>query len=309
MTELAKASLAKGSCSPKPLTRLAQKGTRIVATQDFLAVHPWMRREEIAKCPPPPRRIRRKRERDARAAQPRDQMINVAPPPATSHTNGVRQDRRHRLTTGRGEQHCGKIHTSVHCELQRAPEPPVHLHEIWGSGTCVQLVLDHGHTAPAKTVEQRTRLPHEVGVRRDAFPIDTDAARRRLLADATVRELRERLSVPHEQEDAYARAHNATLCQQRIGIIAQIPRGREQLRRVRHMPYRELGATPVRLSHRARRIEHQRICRGSRGTEREQPGATLNDILLRDGNADLWCSREQRGLVADTAEHGVRREW
>ena len=59
-----------------------------------------------------------------------------------------------------------EVDAGVDRELQRAPEPPVDLHQVGRAGARVPLELDHGGAAPAEALEQPLRVRAQVGLHR-----------------------------------------------------------------------------------------------------------------------------------------------
>src|SRR5690606_34239136 len=97
--------------------------------------------------------------------------------PSAADAGAILVHRNRSLTGGRLDEETWEVDTRIDGELERAPEAANHLHEVrpGRGGDCH--VLDHrGASSPVEAMQQLLRQSQELGVRRDAFPIDAHPA-------------------------------------------------------------------------------------------------------------------------------------
>ena len=170
-----------------------------------------------------------RRRRIPRVTKARDDVIDLAPPPAHSYTGLPGRWCGQRPPERRIYEDPGKVDPGVYCELQRTPEPAIDLHEVRGSCPGVALELHHRRSLPLESGEQRLGVHHQVAVGSDAHRADTHPARRRLLADAFVSEPSDGPAIPPKEKHARARAFNTLLQQQGVRRRWERARDRAQL--------------------------------------------------------------------------------
>ena len=71
------------------------------------------------------------------------------------------------------------------------------------------LVFDHGHPAPVEGRQQGCGLRQQLGREGHALAADADTAGRRLFPDSSMRETREHLAAPAQEENAEAGARDS----------------------------------------------------------------------------------------------------
>src|SRR5438094_5069223 len=195
----------------EPVDRLARKRPRIVELENLVAIGAAPQSHELTNRVPPRRCILGQREGVRGAAQPRDQLIHIPPPPAAANPYTIFRYRwmfaihRHR------QQQVWEINAGINGELKGSPKPAIDFHQIRRSRALVDLVFDHSDSAPVEVLEQRSRARDQIGIGSNALPIDAHATGRRFLTKPPVGECGNGLTLPYEEKYAHARPHHALL--------------------------------------------------------------------------------------------------
>src|SRR6185436_8861763 len=174
--------VADPSQGTDPANGLANERTRVAQPQYFLVISraKWPK-NKVANGADGTARPGRNR---SFATSATDQMIDLSPPPAAAHAQTVAGHRCNPVAQGRSRQQQREVDSSIDGELERAPEPSVHFHQIRLACNQITLVLDHSHAAPAEALEQLSRTVAQLLVDSDALSITADSSRGRLLAEA-----------------------------------------------------------------------------------------------------------------------------
>src|SRR5437870_11506995 len=103
-------------------------------------------------------------------------MVDIAPKPAAAHADPIVRARDDGSAERTADEERGKVHAGVDRELQRAPQPAVHLHEDEAPCREVALAFDHRDALPTQLREQRPARSDQLGGWRDALAVHTHAA-------------------------------------------------------------------------------------------------------------------------------------
>src|SRR5207249_6794303 len=99
-----------------------------------------------------------------RAAEDMQEPLHVAPQPAYRYAHIVPVEGLHRFAAEHPHPEHGEVHTGADRELERAPKPPVYLHEP-GWVITVVAELDHGRSMPFEVGDEPLDPLAEPGVR------------------------------------------------------------------------------------------------------------------------------------------------
>ena len=170
----------------------------------------------------------------------RDQPLHVAPQPAQRHARPVRRRWLERLAGEHPEPQAREVHARPHRELERAPEPAVHLDQARLARTVVP-ELDHHGAVPAELAEQAFGGRYEPGVERDGTPQAAARSRGAHVAEPLVREPHDRPAVIAQREHSLAApGHDALDEGPAIALAAREHCRFEFIQRV-HVPRAQVG--------------------------------------------------------------------
>ena len=75
-------------------------------------------------------RIGRKSEIRVTEPDSREEVVYVPPPPPAGDPDSIPVDRRRFITKCGSHEQCRKIDSGIYRQLERAPEPSIHLHQV-----------------------------------------------------------------------------------------------------------------------------------------------------------------------------------
>src|SRR5207237_10384626 len=121
--------------------------------------------------------------------------------PALPHSDPVPLDRIRREPGRQLVRQPREINAGIDGELERAPEARIDLHQVRAS-VGADFELDHGGPVPSDMIEDPARELTQVGIELDALAQHADSAGRWTLAQASVREEGQRVTMVIEREHA-----------------------------------------------------------------------------------------------------------
>ena len=192
-------------------------------------------------------------------SQRHEQRIHVAPQPALADADAVRRLRRERLPRDRLHHEGGEVHPCVDRQLERAPEPPVDLHQLRQSVALVALELHHGGALPADRFEETDGMATGDGIDLGALAEHAHTAPWRPLTQAPVAERGHHPALVHAGEDPHAWSDQTLLQQHREfmrGTQGQV--AGEVLRRI-GVAHRGRRPAPGRANARLPRLDDEGI--------------------------------------------------
>src|SRR5690606_9462231 len=190
-------------------------------------------------------------------------------------------------------------------------------------GPGVDLELDHGDAGPAEPLEERPGGADEAPGRRHALAVDADATGGRLFPEPFVGEDGAKPPLPHQQEDADPRSHDALLEEERKRRGWILADALHQLVGVGRVPDLELVPPGAVTGDGAVRLDHERVTdplgdgarvlvRPAEGSllRREDPhvgGYRQDELFVREGAKDLEV-REWKCRIAQAMASGEEGE-
>lgn len=239
------------------------------------------------------------------APKPNEKVIQVAQQPAEPEAGPAFHDLWRLLSGDSFEQQSGEVDPCVDCQLQRAPEATVYLHQI--RHVCISTILEFNHrnTLPIKVLQETLRILNCGSWQRDRFTVDRNAARRWFLPKTPVSKASENSALIAEEKYADAGTDDPFLQQKRVSTGGNTSRPSYQLGPVSGIRNRELTAVSIALDDRNRRLEYDWIV--------EVAGPQLGEIiggfdrqLAGNRQAELSGQRCYLALIGSTGERVER---
>src|SRR3989441_4202730 len=233
-------------------------------------------------------------------------MIQIPEKPPGLHTDPVRRRDVQSIPDRELTTQMRKVDAGINSQLQRSPEPAVHLHQKTLAGPAILLVFHHRDAVPTERREHADRVLDLVRIEWNTLAQDADTAGGRLFPESPVREGGDQPAAIEEHEQARAWTDDAFLNQrgkgrQAFGLLVDPPQigfGGGVLHARSHPAAR--GENP-----RPRGFDHGRVFHPIE--YRLQRAHTVDHVRPGNGNAAGFGLLNEAPLVGHVIEGFERR--